>query len=197
MVLFAVVAIVAAVSVAWILRPQRGEVLVIGDSLTLLARDQGLRRDGWDVDARAGRRIAAGIEVAKTEDADRYPVVIVALGSNDRAPDPAAYGTRIDQMMDVIGPEPEVVWVNVDTMAPGLADAAVVNEALRDAADVYPNLRVGDWDSYVRTAAGDEPIRTSDGIHYDTEGSRLRAQWTLLEGSTALAEVRAAEENAR
>lgn len=157
---------------------ERGSVLVIGDSLTVAATDQGLTSDGWDIDAQDGRTTPEGIEVAENRDAGRYRRVIVALGTND-GDDEATYERRVDQMMKVLGPEPDVVWVNVDTHTPELANRRAVNQAIQAATDRYRNLRVGDWDHYVTTVDGFGAMRTGDGVHYTPEGSEVRARWTL------------------
>ncbi len=156
----------------------RGSVLVIGDSLTVAATDQGLSRDGWDIDAQDGRTTPEGIEVAENRDAGRYRSVIVALGTND-GDDEATYERRVDQMMKVLGPEPDVVWVNVDTHTPELASRRAVNQAIRGATDRHPNLRLGDWDNYLTTVDGFDDMRAGDGVHYAPEGSEVRARWTL------------------
>ena len=156
----------------------RGSVLVIGDSLTVEATDQGLSRDGWDIDARDGRTTPEGIEVAENHDARRYERVIVALGTNDED-DEATYARRVDQMMKVLGPEPDVVWVNVDAHTPELASRRAVNQAIQAATDRHGNLRLGDWDDYVTTVDGFDDMRAGDGVHYAPEGSEVRARWTL------------------
>lgn len=156
----------------------RGSVLVIGDSLTVAATDQGLSRDGWDIDAQDGRTTPEGIEVAENRDAGRYRSVIVALGTND-GDDEATYERRVDQMMKVLGPEPDVVWVNVDTHTPELASRRAVNQAIRAATDRHRNLRLGDWDNYLTTVDGFDDMRAGDGVHYAREGSEVRARWTL------------------
>lgn len=157
---------------------QRGSVLVIGDSLTVSATDQGLSRGGWDIDAQDGRTTPEGIDVAENRDAGRYGRVIVALGTND-GDDEATYERRVDQMMKVLGPEPDVVWVNVDTHTPELASRRAVNQAIRAATDRHGNLRLGDWDEYVTTVDGFDDMRAGDGVHYAPEGSEVRARWTL------------------
>ncbi len=187
-----VLAVVSTLVVIQLIKPPRGEVLVIGDSLTAFARATGLSNDDWDIDARPGRKTSEGIEVARRRQASRYPVVIVALGSNDNPRDRGAYGQQMDKMMDIIGPKPHVVWVNVDTGAKGLRDAGVVNEAIGLAAQAYPNVEIGDWDTYRKSVAGFDDLRAPDGVHYDVGGSELRARWTLLVGAQALAQVKSA-----
>lgn len=189
-----VVAVLAAGGVAWLLRPKHGDVLVIGDSLTVLAEATGLEHDGWDIDARPGRRTPEAIAVAQRRHASDYPVVIVAMGSNDDPQSVASYRRTVDDMMSVLGTGPRVIWVNVDTGAKGLNDAATVNEALAKEAKSQPNLEIGDWDSYVRSIPDFDEKRAPDQIHYRRTGSRLRARWTLLVGAEALAQVEAGED---
>lgn len=173
-----VVALVVGL-IAFTIQRERGQVLVVGDSLMVAAADNGLSRFGWDVDARSGRMTPEGIVVAASRHADRYRLVVVALGTNDGGDDATTYGRRVDQMMKAIGPEPDVVWVNVDTHTPELAIRRPVNQAIQAATGRYPNLRVGDWDKYVTTVAGFDAMRAGDGVHYAPEGSRVRARWTL------------------
>ncbi len=163
--------------------PSEGDhqgVLLIGDSITVMAGGSEFERAGWTFNAYPGRTTPQGTELAQKLNASTREVVIVALGTNDYRDTADAYTVKIDKMMDVIGPGPRVIWVNVDATTNQLASAGPgVNTALVAATDRYPNLRVADWNTYVQTVEGTPGLRSGDGIHYDLKGSELRRAWTL------------------
>lgn len=163
--------------------PSEGDhrgVLLIGDSITVMAGGSEFERAGWTFNAYPGRTTPQGTELAQNLNASTREVVIVALGTNDYRDTADAYSVKIDKMMDVIGPGPRVIWVNVDATTNQLASAGPgVNTALAAATDRYPNLRVADWNTYVQTVEGTPGLRSGDGIHYDLKGSELRRAWTL------------------
>jgi len=102
---------------------------------------------------------------------------VLALGTNDTAD--VAIGSvvsrpaRIRQMMSVIGGQP-VMWVNVKSLlATGPyseADMLAWNAALIRACARYPNMRVYDWASVVKSS-----WFISDGIHFTSRGYAARA----------------------
>ncbi len=184
-----VVALVVALAVAAVVvsssddGPARRGVFVIGDSITVMAGGTHLGPASWEVDARSGRATHEGIEVAKAHDLSERAAVIVALGTNDHSDTKAAYARQIDAMMAAIGPGPDVIWVNVDSHTPELADASDgVNAALLEAPGRYPNLRVADWDTYVEGLGSVAGLRAGDGIHYGRGGSALRRTWMVALG---------------
>ncbi len=159
---------------------KRSGVLLMGDSIAAMASGPEFARAGWAFNAFPGRTTPEGTKVARKENASTREVVIVALGTNDYRDTAAAYGRKIDQMMDVIGPGPRVIWVNVDAHTTKLDNAAKgVNPALTAAAGRYQNLQIADWNAYVQTVEGTPGLRAGDGIHYDLKGSELRRTWTL------------------
>lgn len=179
-------AVVLAVLVALLvlrLRPDATsptEVFVIGDSIEVMAGGRDLGPEGWTTDARSGRSTAEGIEIAEAHDLSGVPVVMVALGTNDAGSDAVSYGRLVDRMLEAIGPGPTVIWINVDTNTPVLAAARTgVNRALTEAATRHPNLRVADWDAYIRGLPDEPGLRAGDGIHYGDVGSRIRRTWML------------------
>ena len=158
----------------------RAKVFVIGDSITVMARGPDPWPDGWEVDAVIGRTTPQGIAVAHGTDLGDQSVVIVALGTNDHSDSAAAFGAKIDQMIEAIGPGPTVIWVNVDAQSSTLADAGPgVNAALTAATARHVNLRVADWNQYVQTLAGTPGMGAGDGVHYGLNGSSLRRAWML------------------
>jgi peptidoglycan/LPS O-acetylase OafA/YrhL len=102
---------------------------------------------------------------------------VLALGTNDTAN--VAVGSsmsrldRIRQLMDAIGNEP-VLWVNVksllDTTPYSEQNMEAWDDTLMLACQEYPNMRVFDWASVVKTN-----WFISDGIHYNTPGYAWRA----------------------
>ncbi len=103
---------------------------------------------------------------------------VLALGTNDTAN--VAVGSvrdrasRIAHMMDAIGDQP-VMWVSVKSLLPGgyysAANMQAWDDALRQACDSYPNMRVYDWAAEVQTS-----WFSSDGVHFTSEGYAHRAQ---------------------
>lgn len=152
---------------------------VLGDSLTVGAQIGGLGDDGSPVvDAEEGRTTEEGITVIEGADLAGFDQVIVALGTNDYADTATEYAPKIDQVMEAVGTELPVTWVNVDTGTPKLSPAADgVNAALAAAADRYPNLTIADWDAYLNGRDDADDLRAGDEVHDSTEGYRVRAEW--------------------
>jgi peptidoglycan/LPS O-acetylase OafA/YrhL len=103
---------------------------------------------------------------------------VLALGTNDTA---NAYvgpsftrADRIDRMMDAVGAEP-AMWVNVKSLETGgpysEQNMELWNQALLEACDEYPNMRIFDWASYVK-----DDWFIEDGIHFTTPGYAARAR---------------------
>ncbi len=181
----AAVAVVLAGSLGgcgWLDPGPEGRVLVIGDSLTVGAAEQGLG-DGhsweWTVRAVVGLTTEQAASSAAGFDPARYDVVIVALGTNDARDDAESFGDQVDQMMGALGNASRVIWVNVDAQTPELASASEgVNPAIADGPSRHRNLEVADWDAYVRGRDDMAALRAGDGVHYNAEGYRVRADWT-------------------
>jgi peptidoglycan/LPS O-acetylase OafA/YrhL len=110
---------------------------------------------------------------------------VLALGTNDTADVAIGSNTsrlaRIRQMMDAIGDEP-VMWVNVksllDTGLYSEQNMQAWDDTLMLACQDYPNMRVYDWASVVKSN-----WFISDGIHYSTPGYA----WRATDIATALA----------
>lgn len=142
-------------------------------------------RNVWQ-DASGGRSIVEtlpgqvnGFNVARNWASQGYKGCwVIALGTNDAAN--VAVGSsvsptaRIDEIMAVAHGSP-VLWVNTRTEL-GYGAYANANEQAWDAALVkalarYPNMRIFDWSSVAQPG-----WFFSDGIHYNTSGSVIRAQ---------------------
>lgn len=103
---------------------------------------------------------------------------VLAMGTNEAANVAAGssftYEDRIASMMSTIGDEP-VLWVNVkslETSGPySEANMESWDEALLDACDHYPYMRIYDWASDVKDA-----WFIPDGIHFTTPGYAARGR---------------------
>jgi len=102
----------------------------------------------------------------------------IAMGTNDAANQAVGgsypYAERIDLLMKRIGDQP-VLWLTVKSLVDsGPYDdehMRAFDQALLDACDRYPNLRVYDWRAEVRDA-----WYISDGIHFTTPGYTERSR---------------------
>ena len=102
---------------------------------------------------------------------------VLALGTNETANVAAGskegLAKRIETMMTTIGTQP-VLWVNVRSRRPtgpyANENMRAWNDALVDACDSHPNMRIYDWASDVKN-----DWFIPDGIHFTTPGYRARA----------------------
>jgi peptidoglycan/LPS O-acetylase OafA/YrhL len=103
---------------------------------------------------------------------------VLALGTNEAA-DVAVgssftYAERIDSMMSTIGEEP-VLWVNVKSLVTNGPYAEKYmkswDEALLDACDRHPHMRIYDWAADVEDA-----WFIPDGIHFTSPGYAARSR---------------------
>ena len=102
---------------------------------------------------------------------------MIALGTNDAADvyvgSNVGLAARIQRMMSLIGHEP-VLWVNVKTLVSSgpYAEANMQqwDNALLAACPKYPNMRVFNW-----AHLANPDWFTTDGIHYTSTGSAIRA----------------------
>ena len=103
---------------------------------------------------------------------------VLALGTNEAANVAAGstigYDERIDNMMSTIGEEP-VMWVNVkslETTGPYAEENMKAwDEALLQACDRYPYMRIYDWAADVK-----DQWFIPDGIHFTTPGYAARGK---------------------
>lgn len=102
---------------------------------------------------------------------------VLALGTNDTADvyvgSHVSRDTRINRMMYVLG-DFDVLWVNVTSLRPdgpySAANMRLWNQALKRACSDYPNMRIYDWASAVKSR-----WFIQDGIHYYSQGYASRA----------------------
>ncbi len=103
---------------------------------------------------------------------------VFALGTNETANVAAGSNVgldeRIDKMMSAVGDD-RVLWVNVRSLVPSGPYAAsnmeLWNDALLNACDRYPGMRIYDWATDVK----DEWF-IADGIHFTTPGYAARSK---------------------
>jgi peptidoglycan/LPS O-acetylase OafA/YrhL len=103
---------------------------------------------------------------------------VLAMGTNEAANvavgSAVTYDERIDSMMATIGDEP-VLWVNVKSIVKNGPYASENmeewDEALLEACDRYPHMRIYDWASDV-----EDPWFIPDGIHFTSEGYAERGR---------------------
>lgn len=179
--------------------PANGErVLVIGDSRTRESRQAlvaGLVASGWTPTVRCWgwKDIEWGIaQVRRARKLHQLPDwVVVALGINDmKDVGPAGLASRVDRMLDAIGPGHHVLWLEEfsDRSPSRYSDShmeyppvvAAFNRHLHAREGGRSGLTVIPWVSVVKA----EGLRLFDGIHYDARGYRVRAR-TIVGGLNA------------
>lgn len=166
-------------------------VLVIGDSLTRdgrIAMRSALVKDGWTPTVRCwgGKRLDWGIDqVRRAKKLKHLPeTVVLALGTNDMRLIPFdVTKERGERILDEIGPDRTIIWLNMHFgggVAPSQAREDQFNRWLRQVAEKRPNLRVVEWADYARANG----IRSRDGLHYRSDGSKARAEVVRRELAT-------------
>ncbi len=176
-----------------------GPIGVIGDSVTLGTaawQANDLAERGWGpvrFHSSVGTRIAEDREFHALSTVRRWRGegfdprhVIIGLGQNDvgfTQLDVAGAKVLIERMLDELGPNTEVLWVNITHFWREWAQAW--NQALAEVAAVRPNLVVSDWAS----VAVDHPEWVEgDNIHLTAAAYRQRS---LLIADASLDLVRA------
>jgi hypothetical protein len=168
----------------------RGAIGLIGDSLSAQATAQeiaGLERAGWSPvvhNALGGRRTTpdpdtepsfsglAALEEIRAKGSNPH-TWIIELGTNDvsvAGNDAVELRRRIDLMLDAIGPEHQVVWVNVHNGL-DLPASATFNAVLAQVARERGNVVVADW----ATEATKPGNLLPDGIHLSLPGTQTFA----------------------
>jgi lysophospholipase L1-like esterase len=152
-------------------QPGRNSVFVMGDSVflgTTAAIPRALPEWLVTYDAVGSRRLAQAIDVLAARRGEIGEAVVVQLGNNFIEGERGTYATQIDEAMAVLADVPRVVWVTVSEVSP---TRVAINEAIRDAATRWPNLRVADWAPIIATFPG----LTWDGLHLTPDGRREMA----------------------
>lgn len=151
-----------------------GQVLVIGDSLTVGAQASLTSSSSRElvVDAEVGRNVRTGIAKLRTRNAPDYSTIVFALGTNDYLASASQVSAWVDQVVEASGGQ-TVIWVNLDAGG-SMPGAASFNAALTSAAAAHPNVIVADWNSHIASIGG---LRAADGIHYTPSGYQARGVW--------------------
>lgn len=153
--------------------PASQPALVLGDSL-------GLDVYPWLADALPDRYVSYAAEVGRSTPgtakalaalASVPPVVIVSSGTNDGAAAVVEQSAR--QILDQLGPQRCVVWVDVVRPATFGDSQEAVNAAIGRATAGRPNVRILRWSEMV---AAHPEWMGRDGIHPDDTGARARAE---------------------
>jgi len=176
-----------------------GPIGVIGDSVTLGTaawQANDLAERGWGpvrFHSSVGVRIADDRDFHALSTVRRWRAegfdprhVIIGIGQNDvgfTQLDVAGARTLIERMLDELGPDTEVLWVNITHFWREWAQAW--NQALADVAALRPNLVVYDWAS---VAAAHPEWVEGDNIHLTAAAYRQRS---LLIADASLDMVRA------
>jgi len=148
--------------------PHQDKVVVIGDSMALLAADQ-LRGTGdsagydVEVDGRAGVELSARVDAIRHAVASGADRLVIELGTNDvLANVPAdSLDALVDQTVNDVVSVRCVVFVNVGLLTGPTDLAAHFNERLRITVVPHTNQHVFDWSSTYQR----HPNWTADGVH--------------------------------
>ena len=165
--------------------PRRAYIL--GDSLTYKARaymEAALLAQGWvsnpAADSRIGRGVAEGLGILSQQQ-DLPETVLIALGTNDWLATPDQAAAWVAQARSIIGPQRELIWVNVQMDGERFTNYVNVNEGLRQGirADNRTQRKDGatgrsflaDWAAFTK----DNGIRHNhDGVHYKAGAFKRR-----------------------
>jgi lysophospholipase L1-like esterase len=164
-------------------------VAVVGDSLTLSARDEitaelaGLGLDVLMIDAVESRRMTAGssslpsgldaIEAIRDELADEPDLWVIALGTNDVGAQVGdqRFSDDLQATLTSIGPDAPVVWVDLwirDRRDDVVAANRLIREAIAERAS--PSGVVG-WFAH----GASDGVITGDGVHLTDRGQEVFA----------------------
>ena len=165
-------------------------VLIIGDSLirqTRASLEAGLVADGWAPTVRCwgAKGSVWGVQqVERARELDQLPdTVVVSLGTNDIWWLGVPMADAVTSMMDALGPDITVYWVNL-WFGPNnydrLPEAGPANEVLDELALQYPNLRVIDFArDFEQARANGIGVGWLDGVHLNDAGNAVRTESIL------------------
>jgi hypothetical protein len=140
-------------------------LFMVGDSV-LQASYPTVQRmlPSWDVEAdtRIGRRPDEGAAVVEDRSSDIGDVAVVLLGHNYASGE--GFGEEFSRIMRELWHLARVVWVTVAEWSPAQRE---VNELLRAAPEVWPNIVVADW---AELTAANPGYLTGDRVHLTGSG---------------------------
>jgi hypothetical protein len=163
-------AVVSVVVLVWRAIPRDESVVVVGDSMSVLAKDDLVRAghdDGFDVtvDAFPGITFAARMTAVEQLSTRRSGPVVVELGTNDvldGTPTPEL-DALVDQATAALVKVPCVVFVNTGVLLDADGRAAAFNAHLRETIASHHNMHLDDWDAEFRQ----HPDWSYDSIHLE------------------------------
>ncbi len=157
-------------------------VTVIGDSLTLGARDflQSPNNPTLRivVDAKKGRSLSQSSEIVQ-KIANQTDLLVIALGTNDCASDLGS--NQINQLVwSSLGATQEkpVILLTLGENGPIKNCAIRFNQVAKSQAATTPHLRIVDWQAVVQ-GHPEWYGSNGDGIHLTPAGYKGRAEWLL------------------
>jgi hypothetical protein len=135
-----------------------GDSVLVGAGPALSARLGG----GVTIDAAIGRQMSEAVDVVHALDAQGLlgHVVLLHLGNNG-----PFSASQIDDVLAAIGPDRQVMLVNVEVPRRWEGD---VNNQLEAAVARHPNARLVDWWSLVTSESG---LTREDGYHLTAAGA--------------------------
>ena len=140
-------------------------VVWIGDSVSIrpVPYAQKAFPSGY-IDAKKNRRLAQGVEIYQSLAASGQVgnVVVFALGTNG-----APKAENIDAAVQAVGPDTGIWFVTLRTSE---FDPTASNQAMRDAASRYENVRVIDWHA---ASEGHDEYFDGDGTHLSELGAQV------------------------
>ncbi len=161
-------------------------VLIVGDSNTRNTRQmltKSLRASGWNPTIRCfgGKRIDWGM--AQVKDQRQWKglpdTIVIALGTNDmRWINRSITQQRIKQMLELIGPQKNVVWINTYGLNGdrfSKAKQSWFNKTLDSIAAKYPRVQVLPWAKIAKSSG----VKFSGPLHYAHSGNKLRTAETV------------------
>ena len=143
-----------------------------------------MKAQGWvtnpATDSRIGRMVGEGLAIL-AEQSNLPGTVLVALGTNDWTASVTEAAEWIAQTRDIIGPDRDLIWVNVQMEGDRFSTFPQVNEGLRGgaradraaqrSAGALGRTLIADWADY----SADFHIKHShDGVHYKASAFRKR-----------------------
>jgi hypothetical protein len=178
-----VIAATVLVVVVWAaiaLRPRATRVAVIGDSITVFARDAVDRSfdgsDRLDIRAEMGRRIDEMLPSLEAALRAHPHVVVVNLGTNDvlQAQTHPNWRTGFNRMIALVADVPCAGLTTISTLVQGPTAvpsvANDINAAITNAVHEHRNFHVVDWNAAVH-APGGMSLLIPDHVHPTGLGS--------------------------
>lgn len=193
---------------------------MLGDSLTKYgyeAINDRLRSDGWlpTIICWGGMQTGWGTAQARDVAKRRYipERVVIGFGTNDVHKNPCysasacakqaqVFGREVNTLLDYLGPDRKVWWLNIDMDAnraaqfldePWNIHFGLFNAELAEVVARHSNVTLVDWREIVSDARQRNPIpMTEDGLHYAPLTPATESRGTMLRVSTIANELRRA-----